>query len=78
METYFEFASIVKIFNFMFIFQKKINLHSHEDPQFEGVIDYLSFLRKPSLLRFLDIEVPHFKGVCTVHDRFSECSRKCG
>ena len=57
METYFEFASIVKIFNFMFIFQKKINLHSHEDPQFEGVIDYLSFLIKPSLLRFLDIEV---------------------
>ena len=57
METYFEFASIVKIFNFMLVSQKKINLHSHEDLQFEGVIDYLSFLRKPSLLRNLDSEI---------------------
>ena len=42
----FEFASIVKIFNFMLVSQKKINLHSHEDLQFEGVIDYLEFSQK--------------------------------
>ena len=76
MEPYFEFVSIVKIFNL--VSQKEINLNSHEDLQFESVTDYLSFLRKPSLLRFLDIEVPHFKGVCTVHDRLSEFFRKCG
>ena len=46
METYFEFASIVKIFNFMLVSQKKINLHFHEDLQFEGVTDYLEFSQK--------------------------------
>ena len=69
MEPYFEFVSIVKIF--MLVSQKEINLNSHEDLQFESVTDYLSFLRKPSLLRNPDIEVLHFKGVCTVHDRLS-------